>query len=98
MAARLAIEWLLNAVLAMPTIVNRGPPMIRYIALIDGESGAYGAAVLDLSGIAGAGKTVEDAITSVIAGACLWAAAAREEGKETPRARTRRVLSSLHSA
>jgi len=66
--------------------------MARYVALIDGRPGAYGVALPDLPGAAGAGDTVEEAIASAIEGVRLWVEAAIEDGKEVPQARPIEVL------
>ncbi|HEY7298993.1 MAG TPA: type II toxin-antitoxin system HicB family antitoxin [Xanthobacteraceae bacterium] len=61
--------------------------MTRYIALIDGEPGAYGVVVPDLPGAAGMGDTIDDAVASAIEGVRLWVETAIEGGKKVPPAR-----------
>jgi predicted RNase H-like HicB family nuclease len=61
--------------------------MIRYVALIDGEPGAYGVVVPDLPGAAGLGETIDEAVASAIEGVRLWVEAAIEGGKKVPPAR-----------
>jgi predicted RNase H-like HicB family nuclease len=61
--------------------------MTRYVALIDGEPGAYGVVIPDLPGAAGAGKTVDEAVASGIEGVRLWIEAAIEDSKPIPQAR-----------
>ena len=61
--------------------------MTRYVALIDGEPGAYGVAIPDLPGAAGMGDTIDQAVANAIEGVRLWVEAAIEDGKEVPPAR-----------
>ena len=66
--------------------------MTRYVALIDGEPGAYGVAVPDLPGAAGMGHTVDAAVASAIEGVRLWVETAIEAGKEVPPPRPIEIL------
>jgi len=61
--------------------------MSRYVALIDGEPGAYGVTIPDLPGALGMGDTVNDAITSAMEGARLWVETTIERGEPVPLAR-----------
>jgi predicted RNase H-like HicB family nuclease len=46
--------------------------MTFYVALIDGESGAFGVVVPDLSGCTSAGGTVEEALRNAAEAVRLW--------------------------
>jgi predicted RNase H-like HicB family nuclease len=61
--------------------------MTRYVALIDGEPGAYGVVIPDLPGAAGMGDTIDEAVASAIEGVRLWVETAIESGKRVPPAR-----------
>jgi len=62
--------------------------MPRYVALVDGKSGAYGVVVPDLPGCTSGGKTVDAALRNAVAAVRLWAEDARAEGEAMPRPRT----------
>ena len=66
--------------------------MARYIALIDGKAGAYGAVFPDLPGCTAMGKTMDDALAA--AGEALrdWAKATEEGGAKIPRPRALEAL------
>lgn len=66
--------------------------MTRYVALIDGEPGAYGVTIPDLPGAAGMGDTIDEAITSAIEGARLWVETTIERGDPVPSARSLETL------
>jgi len=66
--------------------------MTRYVALIDGEPGAYGVVVPDLPGAAGMGDTVDAAVASAVEGVRLWVETAIETGKKVPPARPIEVV------
>ena len=61
--------------------------MTRYVALIDGQPGAYGVVIPDLPGAAGMGDTVDQAVASATKGVRLWVETAVESGKKVPPAR-----------
>jgi predicted RNase H-like HicB family nuclease len=58
--------------------------MNRYIALIDGESGAYGVAVPDLPGCAAMGRTIDEALTNAVDAVRDWAEIIEETGGVIP--------------
>lgn len=62
--------------------------MTRYIALIDGESGAYGVTVPDLPGCTSGGSTTDEALRNAIEAIRLWAEDAIAEGEEVPAPRS----------
>jgi len=66
--------------------------MSRYVALIDGEPGAYGVTIPDLPGALGMGDTVDEAIRSAIDGARLWVETTIERGEPVPSARPLETL------
>jgi predicted RNase H-like HicB family nuclease len=61
--------------------------MAVYVALIDGESGAFGVVVPDLPGCTSGGDTVEDALRNVAEAVRLWCDDARADGEAIPRPR-----------
>jgi predicted RNase H-like HicB family nuclease len=71
--------------------------MTFYVALIDGEGGAFGVVVLDLPGCTSAGGTVEEALRNAAEAAPLWRDDARADGEVIPEPRAhikeeRRIL------
>lgn len=62
--------------------------MARYIALIDGEAGAYGAAFPDCPGCTAMAGTIEETITQAGGALREWMADRLAAGLEAPRART----------
>lgn len=62
--------------------------MARYVALIDGEAGAYGVTVPDLPGCTSGGSTTDEALRSAIEAVRLWAEDATAEGEELPAPRS----------
>jgi len=66
--------------------------MARYVALVDGEVGAYGVTVPDLPGCTSAGRTTDEALRNAIEAVRLWAADAIADGEELPTARSAEVL------
>jgi predicted RNase H-like HicB family nuclease len=66
--------------------------MTRYIALIDGEHGAYGVVVPDLPGCTSAGVTIEQAYRNAIEAIRLWIEDAEADGEKLPRPRTLEAL------
>ena len=61
--------------------------MTFYVALIDGESGAFGVVVPDLPGCASAGDTVEGALRNAAEAVRLWVEDARADGEVVPEPR-----------
>jgi predicted RNase H-like HicB family nuclease len=57
----------------------------RYIALIDGEAGAYGVAFPDAPGCAAMGKTMDEALRNAVVALAEWMA---DAGEDRPRARS----------
>lgn len=66
--------------------------MSRYIALIDGEPGAYGVAIPDLPGAVAMGETIEAALADAAEHAGEWIASVTARGGLTPRPRTADAL------
>jgi predicted RNase H-like HicB family nuclease len=61
--------------------------MALYVALIDGETGAFGVVVPDLPGCTAAGGTVEDALRNAAEAVRLWRDDARADGEAIPKPR-----------
>ena len=61
--------------------------MTFYVALIDGESGAFGVVVPDLPGCTSAGGTVEEALRNAGEAVRLWRDDARADGEAIPEPR-----------
>jgi predicted RNase H-like HicB family nuclease len=66
--------------------------MSRYIALIDGEAGAYGVVFPDLPGCTAMGRTMDEALFNAANALRDWADVTEEEGRKIPRARSLEVL------
>jgi predicted RNase H-like HicB family nuclease len=60
---------------------------MRYVALIDGEDGAYGLTCPDLPGCTSAGDTVDDALRKSVEAVRLWAEETIADGNKLPEAR-----------
>jgi predicted RNase H-like HicB family nuclease len=60
----------------------------RYVALLDGKSGAYGVVVPDLPGCTAMGRTLNEAMRNAVAAVTAWAEDARADGERLPRPRT----------
>jgi predicted RNase H-like HicB family nuclease len=58
--------------------------MPRYVALVDGEAGAYGVTVPDLPGCTSGGSSMDDALRNAIEAVRLWAEDAIADGDELP--------------
>jgi predicted RNase H-like HicB family nuclease len=58
--------------------------MARYVALIDGEAGAYGVTVLDLPGCTSGGSTTDEALRHAVEAVRLSAEDAIADGQELP--------------
>ncbi len=66
--------------------------MTRYVALVDGEAGAYGVIVPDLPGCTSGGATTDDALHHAIEAVRLWAEDAIADGEELPAPRSAEAL------
>jgi predicted RNase H-like HicB family nuclease len=66
--------------------------MARYVALMDGEAGAYGVVVPDLPGCTSAGATTDEALRNAIEAVRLWAEDAIADGEELPAPRSVETL------
>jgi predicted RNase H-like HicB family nuclease len=66
--------------------------MTRYIALIDGEAGAYGVTVPDLPGCTSGGNTTDGVLRNAIEAVRLWAEDAITDGEELPPGRSAEAL------
>ena len=62
--------------------------MSRYVALVDGEAGAYGVTVPDMPGCTAMGDTVEDALTNAVEAMRDWVEVVEERGGTLPPAST----------
>ena len=62
--------------------------MTRYVALIDGEAGAYGVTVPDLPGCTAMGASVEEALANIVEAMRDWAEVAEETGGTVPAPRS----------
>lgn len=58
--------------------------MTRYIALVDGEPGAYGVVIPDCPGCYGMGDTIEDALDNAAEGLRDWMEAIEAGGGSAP--------------
>jgi predicted RNase H-like HicB family nuclease len=58
--------------------------MARYVALLDGEAGAYGVTVPDLPGCTSGGSTTDEALRNALTAVRLWAEDAIADGEELP--------------
>ena len=66
--------------------------MYRYIALVDGEAGAYGVTFPDLKGCYSGGDTLDDALRNSVDAVRLWAEDALDDGEALPEAQPIEVL------
>ncbi|WP_372395167.1 type II toxin-antitoxin system HicB family antitoxin (plasmid) [Azospirillum sp. HJ39] len=57
---------------------------MRYIALIDGEAGAYGVTIPDLPGCTAMGATIEEALAAAVDAMRDWADVLEEDGFGVP--------------
>lgn len=57
---------------------------MRYVALIDGNAGAYGVTIPDLPGCTAMGATVEEALDAAIDAMRDWAEVVEEDGCAVP--------------
>ena len=58
--------------------------MTRYVALIDGEPGAFGVIIPDCPGCAGMGDTIEEALDNAAEGLRDWMEAIEAQGDAAP--------------
>jgi predicted RNase H-like HicB family nuclease len=66
--------------------------MTQYVALIDGQQGAYGVVVPDLPGCTSAGSTIDEARRNAIEAIRLWIEDAKADGETLPSPRSLEVL------
>lgn len=66
--------------------------MARYVALIDGEAGAYGVVFPDAPGCAAMGTTQDDALSDAADALAEWIADELADGREAPEPRSAEVL------
>ncbi len=66
--------------------------MARYIALIDGKAGNYGAVFPDLPGCAAMGKTMDEALANAADALRDWVEVTEENGGKVPHPRALEVL------
>jgi predicted RNase H-like HicB family nuclease len=66
--------------------------MVRYVALIDGEAGAYGVTVPDLPGCTSGGSGTDEALRNAMEAVRLWAEDAIADGEELPASRSAEAL------
>ena len=65
---------------------------MRYIALVDGEAGAYGVVVPDLPGCTSAGSTTDEALRNAVEAVRLWVEDAIDDGEALPPLRSVEAL------
>ena len=65
---------------------------MRYIALIDGNAGAYGVSFPDLPGCVAMGKTVDEAMSNAAAALRDWVEVTEEADAKVPAARTAEAI------
>src|SRR5664280_2466068 len=65
---------------------------MRYIALVDGNAGAYGVVVPDLPGCTSAGPTTDEALRTAVEAVRLWVEDAIDDGEALPRPRSVEAL------
>jgi predicted RNase H-like HicB family nuclease len=66
--------------------------MARYVALVDGETGAYGVTIPDLPGCTSGGGTTDEALRNAVVAVRLWAEDAIADGEELPVPRSAETL------
>jgi predicted RNase H-like HicB family nuclease len=66
--------------------------MSRYVAIVDGNPGAYGVVVPDLPGCTSGGATVDAALRNAVEAVTLWVEDARADGEKIPTPRTAEKL------
>ena len=65
---------------------------MRYIALVDGNAGAYGVVVPDLPGCTSAGSTSDEALRNAVEAVRLWVEDAIDDGEALPAPRSVEAL------
>ena len=65
---------------------------MRYIALVDGNAGAYGVVVPDLPGCTSAGPMTDEALRNAVEAVRLWVEDAIDDGEAMPPPRSVEVL------
>jgi len=66
--------------------------MARYVALVDGNAGAYGVTVPDLLGCTSGGTTTDEALRNAVEAVRLWAEDAIADGEALPQPRSVETL------
>ena len=66
--------------------------MARYVALVDGNAGAYGVTVPDLLGCTSGGTTTDEALRNAVEAVRLWAGDAIADGEALPQPRSVETL------
>lgn len=61
--------------------------MSRYVALVDGQAGAYGVVMPDLPGCSSGGATVDEAVRNAQEAVSLWVDEMIAQGGEVPKPR-----------
>ena len=62
--------------------------MSRYVALVDGRTGAYGVVIPDLPGCSSGGRTMDDAVRNAQEAVSLWVGEMMAQGGKIPAPRT----------
>ena len=62
--------------------------MARFVALIDGEAGAYGVTFPDLPGCTSGGGTTDEALRNAVEALRLWVEDAIADGEKLPKPRS----------
>jgi predicted RNase H-like HicB family nuclease len=66
--------------------------MSRYMVIVDGGPGAFGAVIPDLPGCTSGGATVDATLRNAIGAISLWANDARSDGEKIPKPRSAKTL------
>src|ERR1700730_18382785 len=66
--------------------------MARYVALVEGQAGAYGVTLPDVLACTSAGNTADEALRNAIEAVRLWAEDAIADGEELPAPRSAEAL------
>jgi predicted RNase H-like HicB family nuclease len=66
--------------------------MPRYVAIVDGQPGAFGVVVPDLPGCTSGGNTIDEALRNTVEAVTLWAEDARSDGAKIPKPRSAEKL------
>jgi len=65
---------------------------MRFVAIVDGEPGAYGVVVPDLPGCTSGGETIDAALRNAVEAVTLWVEDARADGEKIPQPRSAEKL------